>query len=113
MPPVVAGLVVAILLWQSGPLGQLGLIYTPQAMVIAQALIATPVIVAVTSTGVMALPPTLRLQLRAMGAGDVQYPLRLIGHEARLPLLVAMMAGFGACRLRGRRFDCRRRQPFG
>lgn len=95
MPPVVAGLVVAILLWRSGPLGQLGLIYTPQAMVIAQALIATPVIVAVTSTGVMALPPTLRLQLRAMGAGDVQY-LWLIGREARLPLLVAMMAGFGA-----------------
>lgn len=95
MPPVVAGLVVAILLWRSGPLGQLGLIYTPGAIVIAQTLIATPVIIAVTSTGVMALPPPLRLQIRAMGAGDGTY-LWLVAREARLPLLVAMMAGFGA-----------------
>jgi tungstate transport system permease protein len=95
MPPVVAGLIVAILLWRSGPLGQFGLMYTPGAMVIAQALIATPLIVAVTSTGVMALPPALRLQVRAMGANDAQY-LWLIAREARLPLLVAVMAGFGA-----------------
>jgi tungstate transport system permease protein len=95
MPPVVAGLIVAILLWRSGPLGQLGLMYTPGAMVIAQALIATPLIVAVTSTGVMALPPALRLQVRAMGANDAQY-LWLVAREARLPLLVAVMAGFGA-----------------
>lgn len=94
-PPVVAGLVVAILLWRSGPLGDLGLMYTPGAMVIAQALIATPIIVAVTSTGVMALPPALRLQIRAMGASDLQY-LTLVAREARLPLLVAVMAGFGA-----------------
>lgn len=95
LPPVVAGLVVAILLWRSGPLGQLGLIYTPGAMVIAQTLIATPIIIAVTSTGVMALPPPLRLQIRAMGAGDATY-LWLIAREARLPLLIATMAGFGA-----------------
>jgi tungstate transport system permease protein len=76
-------------------LGQLGLIYTPGAMVIAQTVIATPVVVAVTSTGVMALPPVLRLQIRAMGAGDARY-LWLIAREARLPLLVAAMAGFGA-----------------
>src|SRR5690242_8361707 len=63
MPPVVAGLIVAVLLWRSGPLGQLGLIYTPGAMVIAQTIIATPVIVAVTTTGIMALPPSLRLQI--------------------------------------------------
>jgi tungstate transport system permease protein len=95
LPPVVAGLVVAILLWRSGPLGELGLIYTPGAMVIAQTLIATPIIIAVTSTGVMALPPPLRLQVRAMGAGDTMY-LWLIAREARLPLLIATMAGFGA-----------------
>jgi tungstate transport system permease protein len=95
VPPVVAGLVVAILLWRSGPLGMLGLIYTPVAMVIAQAVIATPLIAAITAAAVMALPPALHLQVRAMGAGTTQY-LWLIAREARLPLLVAVMAGFGA-----------------
>ncbi|MDA0353627.1 MAG: ABC transporter permease [Chloroflexi bacterium] len=95
IPPVVAGLLVAITLWRSGPLGALGLIYTPAAIVIAQALIATPIIVAITAAAVMALPPTLHLQVRAMGADQSQY-LWLIGREARLPLLVAVMAGFGA-----------------
>ena len=95
MPPVVAGLLVAMLLWRSGPLGGLGLIYTPGAIVIAQALIATPIIVAVTAAAVMSLPPRLRLQVRAMGANDAQY-LWLVAREARLPLLVAVMAGFGA-----------------
>jgi tungstate transport system permease protein len=95
MPPVVAGLLVAMLLWRSGPLGSLGLIYTPGAIVIAQALIATPIIVAVTAAAVMSLPPRLRLQIRAMGANDAQY-LWLVAREARLPLLVAVMAGFGA-----------------
>jgi tungstate transport system permease protein len=95
MPPVVAGLLVAMLLWRSGPLGQLGLIYTPGAIVIAQAVIATPIIIAVTSAAVMALPPALRWQIRAMGANDVQY-LLLVAREARLPLVVAVMAGFGA-----------------
>lgn len=94
LPPVVAGLVVAILLWRSGPLGALGLIYTPWAMVIAQALIATPLVISFTAAGVMALPPSIHLQVRAMGAGAVQY-LWLIAREARLPLLVAVMAGFG------------------
>jgi tungstate transport system permease protein len=95
MPPVVAGLIVATLLWRSGPLGGLGLIYTPSAMVMAQALIATPVVAAITAAGLMALPPSLHLQIRAMGAGDAQY-LWLVAREARLPLLVALMAGFGA-----------------
>lgn len=94
-PPVVAGLLVAIVLWRSGPLGDLGLIYTPVAIVVAQALIATPIIVAITASSVMALPPTLHLQVRAMGANQRQY-LWLIAREARLPLLVAVMAGFGA-----------------
>jgi tungstate transport system permease protein len=94
-PPVVAGLLVSILLWRSGPLGDLGLIYTPMAIVFAQALIATPIIVAITAAAVMALPPALHLQIRAMGANQRQY-LWLVVREARLPLLVAIMAGFGA-----------------
>ncbi len=95
MPPVVAGLLVSIMLWRSGPLGALGLIYTPGAIVIAQALIATPIIVAVTAAAVMALPPPLHYQVRAMGAGTPRY-LWLVAREARLPILVAVMAGFGS-----------------
>lgn len=95
MPPVVAGLVVSMLLWRSGLLGSLGLIYTPAAIVIAQVVIATPLIVAVSAGAVMALPPTLHLQIRAMGAATPQY-LWLVAREARLPLLVAVMAGFGS-----------------
>ncbi|MFA7248335.1 MAG: ABC transporter permease [Dehalococcoidia bacterium] len=95
MPPVVAGLFVSILLWRSGPFGALHLIYTPTAMVLAQFLIAMPVIAAVTAGAVMALPPSLHLQIRAMGAGTVEY-LWLVAREARLPLLVALMAGFGS-----------------
>jgi tungstate transport system permease protein len=95
MPPVVAGLVVSMLLWRSGPFGSLGLIYTPAAMVIAQVVIATPLIVAVSASAVMSLSPTLHLQIRAMGAATPQY-LWLVAREARLPLLVAVMAGFGS-----------------
>ncbi len=95
MPPVVAGLLVSIALWRSGPLGALGLIYTPGAIVIAQALIATPIVVAVTAAAVMALPPALHYQIRAMGAGTARY-LWLVAREARVPILVAIMAGFGS-----------------
>ncbi|MEE8336517.1 MAG: ABC transporter permease [Dehalococcoidia bacterium] len=94
-PPVVAGLVVAILLWRSGPVGGLGLIYTPAAIVIAQAVIATPIIAAVSAAALMALPPSVRAQIRAMGANDAQY-LWLLAREARLSLLIAIIAGFGA-----------------
>lgn len=95
IPPVVAGLIVSMMLWRSGPLGSLGLIYTPAAIVIAQFVIATPLITAVSAGAVMALPPSLHLQIRAMGAGTLQY-LWLVAREARLPLLVAVMAGFGS-----------------
>jgi len=95
MPPVVAGLLVSITLWRSGPLGALGLIYTPGAIVVAQALIATPIVVAVTAAAVMALPPALHYQIRAMGAGTPRY-LWLVAREARVPILVAIMAGFGS-----------------
>lgn len=94
LPPVVAGLFVAMFLWRSGPLGMLGLIYTPWAMVIAQALIATPLVISFTAVGIMALPPSLHLQVRAMGAGTFQY-LWFVAREARLALLIAVMAGFG------------------
>ena len=95
LPPVVVGLAVAILLWRSGPLGPLGLIYTPAAMVIAQTLIAAPLVTGFTVAALGALPAGLRPQLYALGASRLQM-LWLVLQEARLPLLAAIMAGFGA-----------------
>lgn len=94
-PPVVVGLVVAIVLWRSGPLGQLGLIYTPAAMVVAQVIIAAPLVTGFTVAALASLPSRLRLQLYALGASRPQ-ALWLLLREAKLPLLAAVMAGFGA-----------------
>jgi tungstate transport system permease protein len=95
LPPVVVGLFVMILLWRSGPLGALGLLYTPAAMVLAQTLIALPLVAGVSLAAVQALPPRLRLQVEALGATRLQTAW-LLGREARLLLLAAVMAGFGA-----------------
>jgi tungstate transport system permease protein len=95
LPPVVVGLVIALLLWRSGPLGDLGWIYKTQAMIIAQTIIATPVITGFTAASLASLPGRLRLQLYALGASRLQM-LWLLLQEVRLPLLAALMAGFGA-----------------
>jgi tungstate transport system permease protein len=94
VPTVVVGLVVALLLWRSGPLGDLELIYTLRGMIVAQVLIATPLIAGITMAGLQALPPELPDQLRALGANRTQLMIRL-WLEARVPLLAAAMAGFG------------------
>lgn len=94
LPPVVAGLVVSIIFWRSGPLGMLGLMYTPAAMVIAQGLIATPLVTGLTVAALQQLNPKLHLQLLALGASTTQLWWTLI-KEARLGLLAAVMAGFG------------------
>jgi tungstate transport system permease protein len=94
LPPVVVGLFVSILLWRSGPLGSLGLLYTPAAIVLAQAVIATPIVMGITVSAVQALPPALHVQILALGATRAQH-LWLILKEARLPLMAAVMAGFG------------------
>lgn len=94
LPPVVVGLFVSILLWRSGPLGALGLLYTPVAIVIAQAVIATPIVMGITISAVQALPPALHTQILALGATRAQH-LLLLMKEARLPLMAAVMAGFG------------------
>jgi ABC-type tungstate transport system substrate-binding protein len=95
LPPVVVGLAVAMTLWRSGPLGALHLIYTPTAIVIAQVIIAAPVVTGLTAAAMQALDPRLRLQLLGLGASRFQMVLS-IWFEARLPLLAALMAGFGA-----------------
>ena len=94
IPTVVIGLLVALVLWRSGPLGSLGLIYTLRGMVIAQVLIAAPLITGITMAAIQALPPELPDQLRALGANRRQLVVRL-WLEARVPLLAAVMAGFG------------------
>jgi tungstate transport system permease protein len=94
LPPVVVGLFVSIFLWRSGPLGFLGLLYTPAAIVIAQTVIATPIVMGITLAAMQQLPNKLRLQILALGATRLQL-LRILIREARLPLLAAAMAGFG------------------
>ena len=94
LPPVVVGLFVSIFLWRSGPLGLLELLYTPTAMVIAQLVIAFPIVAGLTMAAFQTLNPNLSLQLLGIGASRAQL-LWLLCKEARLPLLAAVMAGFG------------------
>ncbi len=94
LPPVVVGLFVALLLWRSGPLGSLHLIYTPAAMIAAQAIIAAPIVTGFSMAAIQQLDPRLRLQLLGLGASRAQL-LLVLWWEARLPLLAAAMAGFG------------------
>ncbi|MEV0828513.1 ABC transporter permease [Nonomuraea rubra] len=95
MPPVVVGLFVTVLLWRSGPLGGLGLLYTPAAMVVAQAAIATPIVVALVTAALQQVDPDFRVQMRGLGATAARAFAALL-NEARLPLLAAAMAAFGA-----------------
>ena len=94
LPPVVVGLFVTIFLWRNGPFGFLEILYTPSAMIIAQAIIATPIVMGITLASVQQLPGKLRLQIIALGATRLQMVWTLI-KEAKLPLLAAVMAGFG------------------
>jgi tungstate transport system permease protein len=95
LPPVVVGLFVSIALWRSGPLGFLELLYSPSAIVLAQFIIAMPVVAGLTAAAMQQLDPRLLLQLRGLGASTWQALLLLL-REARFSLLAAVMAGFGA-----------------
>lgn len=95
LPPVVVGLVVSIFLWRSGPLGFLQLMYTPTAIIIAQTVIAAPVVTGLTVSALQQLDPRLRLQLQGLGASPLQV-IWSLWREARMPLLAALMAGFGS-----------------
>jgi tungstate transport system permease protein len=94
LPPVVAGLAIYLLLSRSGPLGPLGLLFTPQAMVITQTMLVLPIIAALTRQTVEDLWVEYRDELAAMDVG----PLRRIGTllwDARFSLVTALLAGFG------------------
>jgi tungstate transport system permease protein len=95
LPPVVVGLVTVILLWRTGPLGDLRLLYTWKALVIAQAVLSLPIIVGFSAAAEQSLNPRLRLQLLGLGASRLQVFWMLV-RESRLLLLAAVMAGFGA-----------------
>lgn len=94
LPPVVVGLFVTLFLWRNGPLGFLEILYTPSAMILAQAVIATPIVTGITVASIQNLPANLKLQVLALGATRLQTVWILV-REARLPLLAAVMAGFG------------------
>jgi tungstate transport system permease protein len=94
LPPVVVGLFVTILLWRSGLLGFLEMLYTPAAMVLAQFIIAAPIVTGLTLAAVQQVPEQFRLQMLGLGASRGQMVWMLL-QEARLPLLAALMAGFG------------------
>lgn len=95
LPPVVVGLWVTIFLWRSGPFGALNILYTPAAIIIAQAVIASPIVIGLTSAAIQQLDPKLRLQIRALGATRLQY-LWFLVKETKYSLLAAVIAGFGA-----------------
>lgn len=95
LPPVVVGLVVYLLLSRQGPIGGLELLFSPTAMVVAQALLAAPYVAGVTLAAVQSVHPDVRLQARALGASRTR-ALWMQVREARLGILAAVIAGFGA-----------------
>ena len=95
LPPVVIGLVVFMFLSRNGPAGELQLLFTPAAMVLAQAVLATPYVTGITLAAVQAVPADVRLQARALGASPWRAVLTHV-REARLGLVAAVVAGFGA-----------------
>ncbi|MEH2446273.1 MAG: ABC transporter permease [Nostoc sp.] len=94
LPPVVVGLFVSLFLWRSGPLGDSDLMYTPTAMILAEAIIAFPIVAGFSFTAIISINPKLRWRLLSMGATQWQVNWLLI-KEARLGLMAAIMAGFG------------------
>jgi len=93
-PPVVVGLVVYLALSRSGPLASLNWLFTPQAMIVAQTIIATPLVAGITTAAVAATPAELLPQVRSLGAGPWQAKWAIL-REARPGVLVAIAAGFG------------------
>ena len=94
MPPVVVGLVVYLLLSRSGPLGVFGLLFTPTAMILAQVVIVTPIIAALTRQLVEDLWSDYREQLLSLGCGPRRAIPTLLW-DGRFSLITALLAGFG------------------
>lgn len=95
LPPVVVGLIVYLILSRSGPASDLGWLFSLQAMIIAQTIIATPLITGVTLSSILSVDPALSSQLRALGATRWQATLSVVA-EARFGIVVGIVAGFGS-----------------
>jgi tungstate transport system permease protein len=94
LPPVVVGLFVYILLSRKGPLGFMGLLYSPTAMIVAQTILALPIVSALCHSAIVNVDPVIRQAARTLGATDNQVTLAVI-HEARYGILSAVIAAFG------------------
>lgn len=95
LPPVVVGLFVYLFLSNSGPFGSLGWLFTPRAMVVAQVIIAFPLVTGLTMSAVQGVDPSLRLQVRSLGATFRQEGLAVLT-EARGGVIAAIVAAFGS-----------------
>lgn len=94
LPPVVAGLFLYLLLSRSGPLGSLGLLYTPTAMVMVQAILACPIVASLSHAAIVRVDPVIRQAAITLGATPLQEVLTII-REARYGIMAGVMAGLG------------------
>jgi tungstate transport system permease protein len=94
LPPVVAGLWITILLWRSGPLGHLSLLFTPTAIVMAQVLVSLPIVVGLTASAFQQIDNKLIWQMKALGANKRQTLIILL-KETKISILAAIIAGLG------------------
>lgn len=94
-PPVVIGLFVYLMLSRSGPIGALGWLFTPRAIIVAQTIISFPLVAGFTMAAVLGVDPNLRRQLISLGATGLQATLAILA-EARIGVIVSVIAGFGS-----------------
>jgi tungstate transport system permease protein len=94
LPPVVAGLWITMLLWRSGPLGHLQLLYSPTAIVMAQVLVSLPIVTGLTSSAFQQINEKMLLQIKALGATKIQ-TIALLLKQTKIAIVAAIMAGFG------------------
>jgi tungstate transport system permease protein len=94
LPPVVVGLFIYLVLSRSGPLGYMGLLYSPAAMIIAQFVLALPIIIALCHSAIVSVDPVIRQAALTLGATQSQASLTVIA-EARFGIIAAIIAGFG------------------
>ena len=94
LPPVVVGLIVYLLLSRKGPLGFMGLLYSPAAMIVAQTILALPIVTALCHSAIVNIDPVIRLSARTLGATRGQETITVI-REARYGILSAIIAAFG------------------
>jgi tungstate transport system permease protein len=94
LPPVVVGLFVYLILSRSGPLGFMGLLYTPSAMIIAQTILALPIVASLSHSAVISVDPVIKRASMTLGAGPYQVAATIV-REARYGIMSAIIAGFG------------------